>query len=285
MKLGANTFVYEVGNIPIQRALESIAKIGFTFVDLAAYGSADPRSLSRETRKMLVKQFRDLGLVSSQLLLVNTQDIASCDLSRRNEVMEYMKRAAELQLELGGKQVLICWGCGVYQMGIPKEETWIHSVRTIQEFARWCQSHHLIVDLEMDPHVYFVVNNMEKMAKILEDINEPNVYPNVDIGHMWLTRESPITLLKFRDRVIHIHLSETEGFEHTNSIIGTGQVDFVSYIRQIEAQGAHETCEKLNETLVAGIEMGKPGGEVDDPERWMQGALRYLKEILPNCTL
>lgn len=285
MKLSANTFVYEVGQVPIDKALESLKGLGFQYIDLAAYQSADPTLMTQDKRRELVKRFKGEGFTSSQLLLVHTQDIASSDEKKREKALDYMKKTTEFQLELGGKQVLVCWGCGVTESTIPHEQSWIYSVETIGEYASWCAGDGVLVGLEMDPHVYFVVNSMERMAKILEDINQPNVYPNVDIGHMCITRESPVTLSKFRGRILHVHLSETDTFEHTNSILGTGSADIFAYLKMVEALEADKTCREKNEILTAGIEMGEPGGEVDDPDRWMKESLAYLDRAVPGLEL
>ena len=57
MKLSANTFVYEVGKVPITKALSSIKNFGFQYVDLAAYQSCDPTMLSEEEKGRLLKYF------------------------------------------------------------------------------------------------------------------------------------------------------------------------------------------------------------------------------------
>lgn len=285
MRLALNTFVYEVARVPIRKTLESAKKFGFTFVDLAAYQSGDPTLMSEGERKELVKIFKDYGLRSSQLLLVNTQDIASPNSSLREKTLDYMKKCADFQLKLGGKQVLICWGCGVYEDKVMKELIWKNSVESIREFASWCLDKEILVDLELDPHVYFVVNNLEKMVKIIEDVDIPNVFPNIDIGHLAITRESPKTLEKVRSRILHVHLSETDTFAHTNSIIGTGKVDFKSYIEKLIELGIEENCKRYGEIPVAGIEMGEPGGKVDDPDRWVQESLSYIKRALPELIL
>jgi len=284
MRLAINTFVYEVGKVPIKTALKSAKKFGFKFVDLAAYNSGDPALMGREESKELVKMFKDLGFKSSQLLLVNTQNMASSDASVRKRTLEYMKKCTDFQLELGGRQVLVCWGCGVYEDKIMKEQTWINSVNIIREYAEWCLDKKVLIDLELDPHVYFVVNNLEKMAKMIEDVEMPNVFPNIDIGHLCITRESPETMEKLKGRILHTHLSETDTFEHTNSIIGTGKVDFKSYIDKLLELGIEENCKKYDEVPVAGIEMGEPGGQVDEPDRWVRESLTYIKRVLPELT-
>jgi hypothetical protein len=49
--------------------------------------------------------------------------------------------------------------------------------------------------------------------------------------------------------------------------------------------GIEENCQVLDEPCVAGIEMGEPGGEVDNPDRWVAESIEYLKTVLPEVTL
>ena len=282
MRLALNTFVYEVGKTPIEEALQSAAKLGFTYVEYAAYESGDPTTMSKAKRTDVTKIFKDNGLQCSQMLLANCENMASPNAAKRRDAVEYMKRCADFQLELGGKQVLVCWGCGVLETGTMPEESWQHTVSSLREYAEWSLDRGILIDLELDPHVYFVVNNTVKMAKVIEDVGMPNVFPNVDIGHLCITREAPNTLEKLQSRLLHVHISETDTFEHTNSIIGTGNADFKAYIDKVIELGIEENCRKYGEACVAGIEMGEPGGEVDDPERWVRESLDYLSEILPE---
>jgi sugar phosphate isomerase/epimerase len=285
MYLAANTFVYEVGKVPWPKMFDSMGRFGFKYVDLAAYEICDPGRMNKAELKDFVRSFKDHGFLSSQLIMANTEHLASPDPKLRSEALEYMKRCAALQRELGGRQVLICWGCGVRVAQIGQEQSWVNTVSAISEFAAWAQASEVLVDLEMDPHVYFVINSMEKMTRALEQIDLPNVIPNVDIGHMCITREPPRTLEKLRERIIHVHISETDTFEHTNSIIGSGQADFPAYIAEVERLGIEANCARYGEVPVAGIEMGEPGKFVDDPDRWIRESLTYLARTLPRLKL
>ena len=232
----------------------------------------------------IVKIFEDNNFYCSQILLVNTQDIASSSSKKRQETMEYMKKCTDFQLKLGGKQVLICWGCGIHEPDMLPEQAWLNMVSSVREYAEWSLDKGILIDLELDPHVYFVINNTVKMAKVIEDVGMPNVFPNVDIGHLCITREGPQTLEKLRSRILHVHISETDTFKHTNSIIGTGNADFKSYVQKVLELGIEENCRKYEEPCVAGIEMGESGGHVDDPEKWVRESLDYLEKILPELT-
>ena len=68
--------------------------------------------------------------------------------------------------------------------------------------------------------------------------------------------------------MLHVHLSETESFAHTNSILGTGAVPFRKYVDKCIELGIEENCIKLGEPCVAGIEMGSEasGGFRRKPE-------------------
>lgn len=112
MYLALNTFVYEVAKTPIEQTLGSALKFGFRFIEYAAYQSGDPVLMSKGQRNDIAKLFKDSELESSQMLLVNTQNLADPDPAKRRETLDYMKRCADFQLELGGKQLLICRGGG-----------------------------------------------------------------------------------------------------------------------------------------------------------------------------
>jgi sugar phosphate isomerase/epimerase len=285
MKLAMNTFVFEVAEVGIEETIKSAEKFGFRYMDWAAYKLGNPDTFSKQKRSDVVKMFKDAGLHCSQMLLVNTENIASPKPKKRQDTLEYMKRVTDLQLELDGRQVLVCWGCGLLESGVMPEEHWDNMIGVMRAFAQWSLDKEILIDLEMDPHVYFLINNTTKLAKAVEDIGMPNVYPNVDIGHLCITREAPSLLEKLARRIIHVHISETDTFEHTNSIIGTGNADFRSYIDKVVELGIEENCRDLDEPCVAGIEMGEPGDEVDDPDRWVSESLDYIKEVLPDLTL
>jgi sugar phosphate isomerase/epimerase len=284
MKLALNTYVYEVAGWPIERTLQSARRLGFTYTEWAGCGSGDPTTMTEARRRELVRLHGDLGLVSAQLLLTEVEQMASPDARVREQVLDYMKRASEFQLELGGRQVLVCWGCGVHRADMLPEQAWLNSVESIRRLAEWGLEAGLLVDLEIEPHVYFILNSTDKAARMVEDVGLPNVFPNLDIGHFAINREGPGRLEKIRDRLLHVHLSETEGYDHTNSIIGTGTVDFAPYVRKALDLGIEENCRRLGEPCVAGIEMGEPRIPVDDPDRWVRESLDFLATHLPEVT-
>jgi sugar phosphate isomerase/epimerase len=286
MNLALNTLVYEVGNKGPEESLRSAVKFGFKYIEFAGIRKGNPATMTREQKKEVIRIVKDNGLVSSQMLMVATKETAHPDQKKRDDVFDYMKMCADFQMELGGRQLLVCWGGGLYELGVSPEQSWNHMLENTGRFAKWCLEQDLLVGFEMDPHVYFILNNTHQLARAMEDLGLPNVYPNVDVGHLVITREEPESLEKLKDRILHVHLSETESFAHTNSILGTGVVDFKAYVDKLIELGIEENCARLGEPCVAGIEMGSEasGGFVDDPDGWVKQSLDYLESVLPELT-
>jgi len=284
MKLALNTFAYEVAHVKAEDWVRSAKKLGFRYVEWAAYEQGDPSSMDKTRRRDLAAMFDGDGLYCAQMLLTNVEHIACSEQKKRRETLDYMKRVSEFELELGGRQVLVCWGCGVLEAGVMPELSWTLMVETLREYAEWCVDKRILIDLELDPHVYYLVNNTAKMAKVIEDVGMPNLFPNVDIGHLTITREGPACLEKLRSRILQVHLSETDTYAHTNSILGTGKADFRAYVDKVKELGIEENCRAFDEPCCAGIEMGEPGGHVDDPERWVKESLKYLEGVIPEVT-
>lgn len=287
MKLALNTLVYEVGNRGPEESLRSAVRFGFRYIEYAGIRKGNPATMNPAEKKEVIRIVKENGLVSSQLLMVATKDTAHPDPRKREAVLDYMKKCADFQMEMGGRQLLVCWGGGLYELGIPKEQSWQYMLDNVGRFAGWCLDRKLLVGLELDPHVYFIVNDTFKLASAVEELGLPNVYPNVDVGHLVITREGPESLEKLRKRLLHVHLSETESFAHTNSILGTGVVDFKAYVDKLLELGIEDNCIREGEPCVAGIEMGSEasGGFVEDPDSWVQQSLQYLNSVLPELTL
>ena len=284
MKLALNTLVYEVGNRGPEESLRSAARFGFRYLEYAGIRKGNPLTMTPAQKKEVVNIVKNEGLESVQMLMVATKDTASPDRKKRDAVFDYMKACAEFQKELGGRQLLVCWGGGLYELGVRKEQSWEYMVENISRMAGYARQEGMYVGIEMDPHVYFICNSTYRLAKAMEDIAMPNLYPNVDVGHLVITREGPEQLEKLKSRLLHVHLSETESFAHTNSILGTGAVDFKLYVDKLVELGIEENCRLAGEPCVAGIEMGSEasGAFVEDPDSWVRQSLDYLAGVLPE---
>ena len=86
MKLGLNTFCYEVAKWPVERQIESAARLGFRYVEYAAYELGNPTGWTVDRRREVVRRFKDAGLYCSQMLLTNIEHMAASDAAKRQAV-------------------------------------------------------------------------------------------------------------------------------------------------------------------------------------------------------
>ena len=153
MKLALNTLVYEVGNKGPEESLRSAGKYGFRYIEYAGIRKGNPLTMTAEQRKEAVRIVKHNDIHSTQMLMVATKD------KKRDAVFDYMKACTDYQLEMGGRQLLVCWGGGLYELGTSPEQSWLYMVENVGRFAEWCLDKDLLVGIELDPHVYFICNN------------------------------------------------------------------------------------------------------------------------------
>jgi len=275
MKLGINNSIWEIAGISLYESLGRINSLGFKHVDVLAYGSGDPRVLNQDERRKIAHKFQDLGLTSSGMVMLVPGNIASNDAKERERCFSYLKSCAEFQAELGGRQILLGFGGGWKTLETSREEAWVNSVNFIKNYCEWLSNFDIFLTLELDPSVYYVINNTTSMVKMIEQVDSPILFANIDIGHLTITREPPGALEKLRDGILHVHISDNDGKVHANWIIGKGVTPVPDYLRKLIEMEIDKTCNRYNETAVASLELGEIGQKIKDPDL-------YVKESLDN---
>lgn len=284
MRLGINNSIWEITGISLPKSLDRINSLGFKYVDVLAYGSGDPRVLNQDERRKIAHKFQDLGLASSGMVMLVPGNIASNDAKERERCLSYLKSCTEFQAELGGRQVLLGFGGGWKTLETSREEAWVNSVNFIKDYCKWLSNFDIFLTLELDPSVYYIINDTTSMAKMIEDVDVPNLFANIDIGHLAITREPPKTLEKLKDRILHVHISDNDGKAHANWIIGTGVTRVSDYLRKLIEMGIDKTCNRYNEAAVASLELGEIGQKVKDPDLYVGESLEYLSKNVPEIT-
>lgn len=282
MRLGVNNSIWEITGISLPKSLDRINSLGFRYVDVLAHGSGNPRVLNQDERRRIAHKFQDLGLISSGMVMLVPGNIASSDSKERERCLSYLKSCTEFQAELGGRQVLLGFGGGWKTLETSREETWVNSVNFIKDYCKWLSNFDIFLTLELDPSVYYVINDTASMAKMIEDVDAPNLFANIDIGHLAITREPPKTLEKLKDRILHVHISDNDGKVHANWIIGRGVTPVSDYLGKLTEMGIDKTCNRYDETAVASLELGEIGQKVKDPDLYVKESLEYLSNNVPE---
>lgn len=282
MKLGINSSIWEIGGVNFSDAIDRISRAGFRYVDVLALGSVDPTKMEAKTRKRLIRKFKDSGLVASNMVILPPGNISSNLEEEREKCLAFLKRCAEFQRELGGKQILLGFGGGFLSLKLSRERAWVNSVEFIRDLCEWLSEMRMFLTLELDPFVFHVVNDTTSMARIISDVNMNNLFANVDLGHLAITREPPAALEKLRGKILHVHLSDNNGSIHANYILGKGVTLFPEYIKKLIEMKVDETCRQYKEVAVAAMELGEMGQDIADPDRYVRESLEYIERNIPE---
>lgn len=276
MKLGVNTMVWEKSGVNLEDSLGQINDLGYKFIDIAATGSANPKNIDSNQMKKLKELIDELGLSVSGLTMLEAKNIATFDSKYRAVQMDYAKKCARFQNNIGGEHVLFGHGCGSITMGFSRERAWVNSADFIKEYCQWLEKGKLglSVLLELDPDVFFVINNTSRMEKMIQEVNQPNLFVNIDIGHLNVTREPPKSMEKLRDRVVHLHLNDNDGINDTHLPLGRGNVKLSSYIKKLRKLDFDNFAKNKNFEPIAALELGEEG--VNNPIKAVEESEDFL---------
>ena len=285
MKLGINNGIWEVKGIKFEEAITKISNFGFKYVDILALGSVNPLFLNAKDKSSIIKKFNRADLTSSNMVMLPEGNIATPDKKERQECLLYLKSCADFQKELGGRQVLIGKGCGSKTYNTSFEQAWVNSADLIRDYCGYLYDLNMFLTLEMDPYVFYMVNNTYRMLKMIETIGAPNLFLNMDIGHLAITREPPVELRKLQNSILHIHISDNNGIIHSNAIIGSGTALIKEYLNELIDLNVEGVCNKSGEVLVAALELGEFGQDIKDIDFYISKSIEFIKNNIPEILM
>ena len=131
------------------------------------------------------------------------------------------------------------------------------------------------IALELEPFKLSLLNNIENMAKFIDEVNHSAVKANIDISHVLLAGDSPEDILKLRDRAIHVHISDCDGKVHGDLPPGRGVCDFIPYLKAIK---------ELNFDGTISIEL-EYSPEPDKIVEWVEEAYRETDALMQRVGL
>jgi sugar phosphate isomerase/epimerase len=93
------------------------------------------------------------------------------------------------------------------------------------------------IALELEPFPLSLLNNVDRMAAFIDEVDSPAVKANIDISHLLLAGVAPTEIAKLKGKAIHVHLSDCDGKRHGDLPPGRGVVPFEPYLEEIKKLG------------------------------------------------
>ena len=282
MKLGINTGLWEIKGIKLEDSIPAIKGYGFKYIDVFAVGSGNPTLLSNPEKLSISRLFQQKDLKASNMVCIPPGNISSTDQSEREECLKYIKSCAQFQSMLGGKQILLGSGGGQKTMSLSHERAWINSSSFITEACEYLYELNMFLTLEFEPYIFLIINSTYEMLKMIEEVNAPNLFANIDIGHLAITREPPVQLKKLKNYILHTHISDNGGEKHANAIIGSGCALIKESLYELLSLNLDISCNEKGEVMVAALELGEMGQKIEDLDSYVGESINYVNKFVPE---
>ena len=288
MQLGVSTGLYEFAGIPLQGAIEHISRFGIHYIDVLAHGTHNPTSMPIKEQLRIAKLMEKHDMRAACVITCpkgNDANYASDDKDEQEFMLQQAKLAGYFVKELGGRLVMLGTGVGHRDYYLPEERAMENSANFMRKFAEWCDKMDLVPIIELEPAQAQVCHNIESTYKYVQMVNMPNVAVNMDICHLHVLRTRPDECAILKDRIIHMHLSDSPGREHSNPVLGEGTANVNWFVEQCHAWNIEKTAASFGEKqAVATLEVGHAanGHLIPDPDHCLVKSLSYLMYNCPS---
>ena len=231
MKLGLINSAWAQAGRGTAFGIQKTREIGFDSIDIFA----DPLDIDVKEKRLIKEECDKAGLpiVSIACVAVGLIDFnPSIQRFHVDRVNAYL----DMAYMFGAKNVLLVLGEYIWQKEvIPPAEQWATAVKHVRTLGDSAAGLGLEIALELEPFALSLLNDIDSMARFLDDVDRPAVKANLDISHLALARQPAALIEKLRRRVAHVHISDCDGKVHGDLPPGRGVVDFPPYLRAIKA--------------------------------------------------
>ena len=236
MRIGYST--WGMRDVPIEKALPAIARIGFQGVELsvAPGWSTELYSLDARQRALIKDLFREHGLVLTSV--IRNASMVADDPAEHAANMQSLRDAIDLTAELAqaGEVSVMTSHLG----GGPSdwEAKRCLAVERLQELAPYAADRNVVIAVEI--HCGSMLNLPDRVDWLFERVQHPNVRLNFDISHMEVMgipiEESVPALAPYS---VHTHVKDQRGHYPDLEFLtpGEGPFDFVKYLRAMDSAG------------------------------------------------
>ncbi len=206
-------------------------ELGFDSIDIFT----DPLDIDVQERCRIRDECvkHDLPIVSLCCVAVGLIDFnPSVQRFHLDRVQEYL----DLAYEFDAKNVLLVLGEYIWNREvIPPQDQWRTGVENCRLLAEYAEDLDLQIALELEPFPLSLLNDVDSMARFIEEVDHPALRANIDISHLLLADVPAVELKKLAGKAIHVHISDCDGKVHGDLPPGRGVVDFIPYLKEIKA--------------------------------------------------
>jgi sugar phosphate isomerase/epimerase len=238
MKLGLINSAWAQAGRETAFGIGMTKEIGFDSIDIFA----DPLDIDVKERKLIKDECDRAGLPIVSLACVAV-GLVDFNPSVQRFHIDRVRAYLDLAYQFEARNVLLVLGEYIWQREvIPPATQWATAVENVQVLGRYAEGLGLEIALELEPFALSLLNDVESMARFLDDVALSSVKANLDISHLVLAKQAPDLIERLRGKVAHVHISDCDGRVHGDLPPGRGVVDFPPYLRAIKNLGLDDAA-------------------------------------------
>ena len=230
MKLGLINSAFSQVGVDFETGIRHAAEIGFDTIDIFT----EAWNISDQELKTIPAVCKKYGLpiVSAPCCALGVADFND---PVRDFHIRRAKKFVDLVRKIGGRNVLLVLGEYLWQQEvIPPQAQWDWAVACTKQIGRYAGEIGVEIVLELEPFKLSIVNNVEKMARFVDEVDCPAVFANIDVSHVYLAGDIPEDMLKLRGKAHHVHFSDCNGQVHGDLPPGEGVIDFRPFMKVLK---------------------------------------------------
>ena len=233
MKLGLINSAWAQAGRETAFGIRKTREIGFDAIDIFA----DPLDTDAKERKLIKRECDQAGLPIVSVACV-ALGLVDFNPSVQRFHVERVKAYLDMAYGFDAQNVLLVLGEYIWQREvIPPAEQWRFGVDNVRRIGEYAANLGLEIALELEPFHLSLLNDVDSMARFLDDVSLPSIKANVDISHLVLAGQPAALIDRLRGRVAHVHISDCDGKVHGDLPPGRGVVDFAPYLWALKTLG------------------------------------------------
>jgi sugar phosphate isomerase/epimerase len=229
MELGLINSAFAQVGMDFELGIRKAREIGFDTIDIFTEAWGGSREEVERIKRVCAEN--ELPIVS---LPVCSLGIADFNEPVRRFHVDRTKAYVDLAVALEARNVLYVMGEYIWQREVIKpEDQWAWAVEGTREIGAYAEEKGVEIVVELEPFRLSLVNNVELMARFIEEVDSPAVYANIDVSHVVLAGDPPSSLNRLKGLAHHVHLSDCDGKVHGDLPPGQGVINFSPYLEAI----------------------------------------------------
>ena len=234
MQLGLINSTFAQAGRGTEFGIRQTKRIGFDSIDICT----DPLDIDAAERRLIRATAAECRLPIRSVCCCAV-GLVDFNPSVQRFHLDRCRAYLELCHEFGADNLLLVLGEYIWQRQvIPPVEQWHAAVANVRALGADARRLGLQIAIELEPFELSLVNSMDRMVQLLQEVDLPDtVRANCDISHLYLVGEKPEDIVRLRDWLAHLHVSDCNGEVHGDLPPGRGVVPIADYLAAVRDCG------------------------------------------------